>query len=179
MPSRELDPTSRQFLETLHAQTGEDAEAQASMYDLGAAIGLDREQSAFTAEDLMAEGLLEIRTLSGGVALSPEGQALFNTEDPDPSAETDRHLGTDSPMDERQRDLVEGLLAYLKVEMMAQSFSFETLSEIVADVRTIEAQLASPRAKTAVVRTCLEGMRDLTADRLSSPWHERLVVVLQ
>jgi hypothetical protein len=176
MPPADLDPTSRQFLETLYARTGDDTQAQASMYDLGAAIGLDREQSAFTAEDLMAEGLLEIRTLSGGVALSPDGQALFAAADA-PETSADSHLGSNSPMDARQRELVEQALARLKTDLPEQSISYEDLTEIMADVRTIEAQLTSPRAKTTVVRTCLEGLRDAAA-AASPPWRRQLEILL-
>ena len=55
-----------------------------------------------------------------------------------------------------------------------QKLDYEALTEMMADVRTIEAQLISPRAKTAVVRVCLEGLRDLAA----SPWRERLDTIL-
>ena len=55
-----------------------------------------------------------------------------------------------------------------------QNLSFEALTEMVADVRTIEAQLTSPRSKTSVVRDCLAGLRDLTP----SPWRERLDSIL-
>jgi hypothetical protein len=178
MPTIALDPTSRQFLETLYDRTGNDTEAQVSMYDLGAAMGLDRAQSATTAEDLMAEGLLDIRTLSGAVALSQDGQALFNKEAAEMAAGTDNRLGQRSPMDERQRDLVERVLASLKVEMQETVLPYEALAEIIADVRTIEAQLASPHAKTVVVRVCLEGLRELAAAQGAAPWQERLRAVL-
>jgi hypothetical protein len=174
MPTIDLDPTSRQFLETLYARTGADADAQASMYDLGAAIGLDREQSTVTAEDLMAEGLLDIRTLSGGVALSEAGRALFDDEASDKAGEPDHRLGEHSPMDTRQRDLVEQTLALLKTDMGSQDLAYETLTEMIADVRTIEAQLVSPRPKTAVVRACLEGLRGLAPPQ----WQARLAAML-
>ncbi len=174
MPSIELSPPSRQFLETLYTQTGDDTDAQISMYDIGAVMGLDREQSTLTAEDLMAEGLLEIRTLSGGVALSEAGRALLDDDDAQ-TASADERLGQQSPMDARQRDLVEKTLSLLKVDMGAQNLAYEALTEMIADVRTIEAQLISPRPKTAVVRACLEGLRDLA----SPQWQERLAAILR
>ena len=174
MTSMDLSPPSRQFLEDLYARTGDDPGAQISMYELGAAMGLEREESRTTAEDLMAEGLLEIRTLSGGVGLSEEGRALFTRSDDGETASADDRLGEASPMDARQRELVEQALTQLKADLGGQNLAFETLTEIVADVRTIEAQLTSPRPKTAVVRTCLEGLRDLAAPQ----WQERLGVIL-
>ena len=174
MPAMNLSPPSRQFLENLYTRTGDDAEAQISMYELGTALGLDREESRTTAEDLMAEGLLEIRTLSGGVALSDAGRALFTNEGAGEATSEDNRLGATSPMDQRQRELVEQALTLIKAEMGSPKLDYEVLTEMMADVRTIEAQLISPRAKTAVVRACLEGLRDLAA----SPWRERLDTIL-
>lgn len=179
MPLNVINPTNRQFLEALYAQTGDDTDTHFSMYDLGAVIGLDREESRVVAEELMAEGLLEIRTLSGGVALSQDGQALFSVKaDESGEAGADR-LGQNSPMDERQRALVEQLLTTLKAEVGAQSLVYEALAEMIADVRTIEAQLTSPRAKTAVVRTCLEGLCTLAAAQGALQWQARLEAILQ
>ncbi len=171
----DLSPPSRQFLENLYTRTGDDANAQVSMYELGTALGLDREESRTTAEDLMAEGLLEIRTLSGGVALSEEGRALFSDAATDDAASEDNRLGQTSPMEERQCNLVEQTLAQLKIEMGGLGLTYESLTEMLADVRTIEAQLISPRPKTAVVRICLEGLRDLAPPQ----WQERLATILR
>lgn len=178
MTLTDLNPTSRQFLETLYAQTGADTAAQISMYDLGASMGLDRDQSTFTAEDLMAEGIIEIRTLSGDIGLSENGKALFQDEDDADASPTDNRLGHDSPMDERQRALVEKLLAMLKVEIGEQSLGYDALAEMVADVRSLEAQLASPRPKTAIVRVCLESVRDGAAAQSVSRWRELLDTLL-
>ncbi len=178
MTIADLDPTSRQFLETLYAQTGADTTVQISMYDLGAAMGLDRDQSTFTAEDLMAEGIIEIRTLSGDVGLSENGKALFQNDNDADAPRTDKRLGHHSPLDERQRALVEELLATLKGEIGEQSLGYDALAEMVADVRTVEAQLASPRPKTAIVRVCLEAVRDGAAAQSVSRWRELLDMLL-
>lgn len=170
----DLNPPSQQFLENLYTRTGDNADAQVSMYELGTDLGLDREESRNTAEDLMAEGLLEIRTLSGGVALSEAGRALFISEDTGEAAPEDNRLGEASPMDARQRELVEQTLTLLKSELGSQNLAYDALSEIIADVRTIEAQLTSPRPKTAVVRSCLNGLRDLAGPQ----WQARLAAIL-
>lgn len=179
MPLNDIDPTNRQFLEALYAQTGDDTASHVSMYDLGAVIGLDRDQSTAVAEELMAEGILEIRTLSGGVALSEDGQTLFSAETDAAGAVGADRLGQDAPMDDRQRALVEQLLTTLKAEVGAQALGYEALAEMMADVRSIEAQLTSPRAKTAVVRTCLEGLCALAAAQGAAQWQARLEAVLR
>ncbi|MDJ0666821.1 MAG: hypothetical protein QNJ61_06075 [Desulfobacterales bacterium] len=174
MTLADLDPTSRQFLETLYAQTGADTAIQISMYDLGASMGLDRDQSTFTAEDLMAEGIIEIRTLSGNVGLSENGKALFQDEDGKDADRPDNRLGHGSPIDERQRALVDKLLAALKVEIGEPSLSYEALAEIVADLRTVDAQMASPRPKTMIIRVCLESVRDGAAAQSVPRWRTLL-----
>jgi hypothetical protein len=174
MPTIDLSPPSRQFLENLYTRTGDDADAQISMYDLGTAMGLDREESRITAEDLMAEGLLEIRTLAGGVALSEAGRAFCGGNDAGEAGAQDDRLGEDSPMDSRQYELVEQTLTQFKAEIPTLNLPYDAMAEMIADVRTIEAQLTSPRAKTAVVRVCLGSLRD----RASSVWRERLDVIL-
>ena len=106
MPLSHLNSTTRQFLDLIRQKAGENLDLQVSMYEIGEALGLDRQQSAATAEDLMAEGIVEIRTLAGGIGFSPEGQSLFQ-EQAEAETTTDRRLGQSSPLDERQRDLVE------------------------------------------------------------------------
>ena len=39
-----------------------------------------------------------------------------------------------------------------------RGWPFEALSEITADLRTLDAQLQSPRPKTAIVRACLQSI---------------------
>ena len=73
MNNSELDESGQQFLIQLFEQTGGDSSAQASMYDVGEGLGLDRDTSLRVAETLMGLELVEIRTLSGGIGISTEG----------------------------------------------------------------------------------------------------------
>ena len=40
------------------------------------------------------------------------------------------------------------------------SLNFESLSELMADLKTIDAQLSSSRPKTAIIRECLRSLKE-------------------
>jgi len=85
----ELNEPAQQFLKRLFEQTGGQTSRQISMYDIGAALGWERETALQEAQDLMAAGLVEIRTLSGGIGISAEGietvRSALAPAAPDPS----------------------------------------------------------------------------------------------
>jgi hypothetical protein len=146
------------------------------MYTMGETVGLDRETSARAAEDLIARGLVEIRTLSGGIGLSEEGASLLaGTEE---SVAADR-LGTTSPLNPPQHEVVERTLTRLKTDLGERGLPFETLSEMIADIRSIEAQLASPKAKTEIIRACFTSLRDAARDARQAEWQQILEKLLE
>ncbi len=76
------DLKSKDYLEELYRQTGGDVEVQVSMYDVGAAIGLDKTEAGSLAEQLMVQGQTELRTLAGGISITPEGLAVLGISTP-------------------------------------------------------------------------------------------------
>jgi hypothetical protein len=171
-----LDSSAQDLLMELNRSTGGRAEAQASMYTLGEAIGLAREASALAAEELMAHGLVEIRTLSGAIGLSDQGQKLLTEKGSDDDSSP--RLGMDSPLNDSQRALVEQLVTTIKSDLGQSGLSFETLSEVVADIRTIEAQLASPKPKTPVVREILTSLQHSVQAGRKRSWQKAIEEVL-
>jgi len=163
------------FLELGRLSEGNPA-VQASMYTVGETIGLDREASSQAAEDLIARGLVEIRTLSGGIGLSEEGAGLLAEPD---GNRTDNRLGTASPLGPPQTELVEQILVRLKAELGGRDLPFETLSEMLADIRSIDAQLASPKAKTPVIRACFASLRDAAGHSGQTDWQRMLKALLE
>ena len=145
------------------------------MYTMGETVGLDREDSARAAEDLIAKGLVEIRTLAGGIGLSEEGASLLAETDEGHAAD---RLGTASPLSPPQHEMVERTLTRLKTDLGERGLPFETLSEMIADIRSIEAQLASPKAKTAIIRACFDSLRDAARDARQTEWQQLLESLL-
>lgn len=167
----DLDTHARDLFHELTRATEGNTAAQVSMYAIGETIGLDRDTSARAAEDLIAKGLVEIRTLSGAIGLSEDGAGLL--EETEGGGATSR-LGTESPLNPSQCALVEQTLTRLKSELGGRSLAYETLSEMMADIRGIEAQLASPRAKTDIVRACLASLRDAARESRQKDWLQNM-----
>ncbi len=170
MTINELDETGQQFLIQLFEQTSGDPSAQVSMYDVGQGLGLDRDTSSRVAETLIGLQLVEIRTLSGGISISTDG-----------ADEVKRLRGggaltggspgklSDQPvMDPISCQGVEQAAGELKSQAGNLGLDFDGLSELMADLKTIDAQLGSSRPKTAIIRECLRSLKDVLEDLADS-----------
>ena len=65
--------TNTTYLAELYRQTEGDTEAKVSMLDVGSAIGFEEAEARATAENLMIEGLAELKSLSGGIGITTQG----------------------------------------------------------------------------------------------------------
>jgi hypothetical protein len=150
----DLNSQQKSYLEELHRITGGDPAVQASMHDAGAAIGLDREAAGKLAEELIAQGYLEIRTLSGGVGLTQLGIESGKAGAETTGAAAWRLSGA-TILDETDRTAVEAALESIKNGMGNDSVPYPQMEAVVVDIKTIEVQMLSPQPKTAVVREVL------------------------
>ena len=66
-------PEAQNYLLELYQMTTGDINAQVSMYDVGAAIGLEKNDAGKLAEDLIGDGLVAVKTLSGGIGITDLG----------------------------------------------------------------------------------------------------------
>ena len=73
--SYDKDDLAEKMLAAILETVGETPGKTASMWPIGEKLGLDRSHTEDVAMDLVAEGLLEIKSLSGGLALTEEGRA--------------------------------------------------------------------------------------------------------
>lgn len=166
----EIDGIGQQFLIQLFQETGGDATMQVSMYDVGDQLGLDRDTAAKVAQELIGSMLVEIRTLSGGVAISADGvQAAKELIGPAASKDGEAATLGDAPiLDSSGRQAVEQIAAELKGQAGNLGLDFETLTELMADLKTIDAQLGSSRPKTAIIRECLSSILEVSKAVASS-----------
>jgi hypothetical protein len=170
MTSSELDEHSQQFLIQLFEQTRGDPSAQASMYEVGESLGMDRDTSCRVAETLMGLQLVEIRTLSGGIAICPDGAeqvkglmggtALTGTP---PDKLSDQPI-----MDQIDCQTVQQVAEEIKSQTGRLGLDFDRLSALMADLKTIDAQLGSTRPKTAIIRECLYSLEEILEDSAES-----------
>lgn len=176
MTDYEVDETGQQFMIRLYEQTRGDSSVQVSMYDIGGFLGLEREAASKVAESLMGSQLVEIRTLSGGIGISTTGlemvQNLIGPMAPDAGASI--KLGDERVLNSAGRLAVEQVVAEVKNQSGSLGLDFDTLTELMADLKTIDAQLGSSRAKTAIVRECLRSMAALAKHRAGGALYGRL-----
>jgi hypothetical protein len=163
MTLNDVDETARQFLFQVFQQTNGDTSVQVSMYDIGEALGLDRDAALKVAEALIALQMVEIRTLSGGIGISTDGvaemQQLFGDRI-EPGDQAIR-LGDEPILDQIRCQVVEELMAGFKARVGNLGLGFDRLNELMADVKTIDAQLESSRPKAAIIRECLRSLKSV------------------
>ena len=152
-----IDITGQQFLIQLFEQTKGDSAMQVSMYDIGDQLGLERDIASTVAQELIGSMLVEIRTLSGGIGISGDGsQMAQKLIGPAASSGNEFAELDDAPLlNSSGRRAVEEITSELKHQAGSLGLDFDTLTELMADLKTIEAQLGSSRPKTAIIRECL------------------------
>lgn len=156
MPDEELNEAGRRFLARLVEETGGDPARQVSMYAVGASLGMDREAASLAAQALIGLELAEIRSLSGGIGISARGlEAAAPAAGGGAAAVV---LGSAPLLDERAFRAVEQLANETKARAGSLGLDFEALAELMSDLKTLCAQLESPRPKTAVVRETLRSI---------------------
>ena len=151
------------FLVELYLQTQGDPSIKVSMYDIGENLGLDRSASSRTAEELIGTGLAEIKTLNGGIGITADGadEAQELGASLSGQGDTGHVLGNAPVLNETDCQVVEQLTAGLKSQVGEKNLDFNSLGELMADLKSIDAQLSSPNPKTAIIRECLRSIRDI------------------
>lgn len=148
------DVAAKNYLETIYNRCNNDIQQQVSMYEAGAAIGLEKNEAGSLAEDLMVQGLLELKTLAGEVSLTEEGMSFLGISLPAAAVQQDglQKFSSQPVMQEADLSLTKQLIEDIKQSVGSQQLEFALTEEIVLDIKTIDIQLLSPRPKTAIIR---------------------------
>jgi hypothetical protein len=154
----EMDESSLGFLSALFDKTGNSTSSQFSMYDIGAVLDMDRAEASRITEELMSLGFVEIRSLSGKISLTESGLEKMKEFGGGNDGGVALSLGNGPVISGEERQLVEKITARLKNQSGELGLSFDAMSEFVADLRTLEAQMASSRPKTAIIRECFKSL---------------------
>ena len=159
MSFEESHPLVQQMLAELHRQTGGDLSAKVSMFTLGQSLGIDREAAQEAGQALIASGLAVIVSLSGAISITAEGLSRVDAGGASGGqCGAAIRLGDEKILSVEARSVLESVTADIKSQAGRRGWPFEALSEITADLRTLDAQLQSPRPKTAIVRACLQSI---------------------
>ena len=144
----------------LFEQTRGDPSVQVSMFDIGELLGLERDAASKVAEELMGLQMVEIRTLSGGIGISAAGSEAMQRLIGPPAADHGGStiLGDELLLNSAGRQALEQIVTKIKDQTGTLGLDFDTLTELMADLKSIDAQLESSRPKTAIIRECLHSL---------------------
>ena len=147
------------FLQELYNRAEGDFEVQISMYDLGADLGLEKDDVAALGQDLFIEGLAEMKTLSGGMGITQKGlDALGITITPKNATQV-LSLGSGTVLDDQGEKTVHELLDKIRSGLDNKAFPFDLMEEIIIDLKTIEVQMLSPNPKTLIIREIFKSIK--------------------
>jgi hypothetical protein len=155
------NPEEKRYLTELCSKTQGKTEVQVSMFDVGAAIGLEKTEAGMIAEELIIQGLAELKSLSGGIGITTQGIELIRGKTvaaPVPAGD-DLQLGGGTVLGEKGRQSLERVLGNVRAAVILRNATFGQLEEIVIDIKTIETQLLSPNPKIAVIREVLRSLQ--------------------
>jgi hypothetical protein len=154
-----ISTEAQHYLHELCRRVQGDAAAQVSMFDVGAAMGLEKEAARKLAEDLIAEGLVEIKTLSGGIGITAQG---IDRVQPAGGQASDAglDLGSGPVLGEKGRKALERIVTEVRCQLASQPIPYARLEEMVVDIKTIDLQLFSPRPKIGVIKEVLRSLQD-------------------
>ncbi len=152
-------PEAQHFLAELYQRTAGDVSAQVSMYDVGAALDLEKTAAGKLAEDLIGEGLVEVKTLSGGIGITAAGIDRVKAAGiVGESASGGLALGNGTVLETEGKEAVAAFLREVQSALSRAKAPYKKMEELVIDIKTVEVQLLSPNPKTAVIRELLRSM---------------------
>ena len=174
------------FLHRLYERTNGDSHALEDMFEVGADVGLSRDETDLVMQYLDGEGLATHRAIGGAVAMTHSGvreveRALSKPETPThyfppvvnilhvqsmvgSQIQQGTHGSTQSQTQSiSQNDLaaIQALLTQLQQNLGQLSLTPEALAEAQSELQTVEAQLRSSKPKPAILRESLRTLRNL------------------
>jgi hypothetical protein len=158
-------PDVKRYLTELCKKTQGDTGAQVSMFEVGEVLGLEKTEAGMMAEELIVEGLAELRSLSGGISITTQGLELIQGTAGGPALKgSGLQLGSEPVLGEQGRQAVEILIQDIRGALVSGKMTLGQLEEIVIDIKTIEIQMLSPRPKTDVIRAVCRSLQEGLAD---------------
>lgn len=172
------NPEELAYLNQLCTLAQGDPGTQVSMYDIGAALGLDKSAAGILAESLFIQDLAELKTLSGGIAITANGLKALGKSSPSSSPNQLLSLGRDPVLDSEKKEMVTGLLTEIKKVLENENKPYEWMEEVVMDIKSMEVQLLSPKPKTGIVREIFNSLHQNLKQSAADAVNQKLSAVL-
>ncbi len=171
--------TPESYLLELYQQSEGNIETTVSMYGVGTAIGLEKAAAGSMAEDLMVQGFIELRTLAGGISITIDGLKKLGKPAPAPVDDNDQEvLSKEVITDDADNRIAHNLANELKELITSADMAFDTVEEIVMDIKTIELHLMSARPKNAVIRELFRSIMNLLLAHKVEQYAEKIAVTI-
>ena len=155
------NPQATQFLLEVYRLTQGDESVQVATTDAGAAMGLDKEAAGKLSEICIGEGWVAIKTLSGGIGITPDGVAAARAAGGQAQAAGGPiTIGNGPVVDADGRGAVETLMNTIQRHLASTTTPYPQIEEMVMDLKTLEIQMCSSRPKTAIVREILRSLQN-------------------
>lgn len=174
------------FLHRLYERTDGDYYALEDMWEVGADVGLTRDETDRAMEYLNGEGLATHRALGGAVAITHAGlreveRALSTPEAPthyfpavinvlqvQSMVGSQIQQGSNGSTQTQSQSItqnelaaIQALVTALQSELGTLGFGAEAKAEADAEIQTLKAQLQSSKPKSNIVRESLKTLRNL------------------
>jgi len=160
----EFDADELKLLAAFYRETKGTPGEGVSMWEIGQSLGFDRDRVQDLAMDLNAEGLLEIRSLSGKVALTEAGLEQARTLETGPA-----------PADARD-ELLE-FADNLEASLNSLGLAGEALKDLNTDLDTLRLQAARSKRLAPVLKSILQAIKD-SLSQASTPPDQSLLETL-
>jgi septum formation inhibitor MinC len=163
MNQSNLDESGKQFLLKLFEASNGDVSTKVSMYEIGEALGMDRSQANFITTELVGFDYVEIRTLSGAIGITEQGLDAAGNLGAEGGKQKEKtlRLGTGPILDGVGKNACDTMVAKIKSRATKLGLDFDVMAEMMADLKTIDAQLSSPKPKTVIIRESFRSVQSI------------------
>ncbi len=172
------NPEEHAFLYELYTMTQGDTSARVSMYDIGAALGLEKTAAGSMAESLFIQGYAELKTLSGSISITVEGLGALDIDLPEGTGGSGLNLGKGQVIEASGHEIVNRLLSDVKKEMAQGKKAYPQMEEVVMDIKTIEVQMLSPKPKTSIIKEIFRSLHQNLKQSSSPALTEKLHTII-
>ncbi len=172
------------FLNALYERSGGKQLHFENMFELGESIGLDRDTSHNVADYLVGEHLAEHRGIGGVISITHHGiveveRALSEPENQTPHfppvinilniqsmVGSQIQQGTHGSSQTQstttnELDAIKHLLDTLRTHLDGLSLPARDKDEVIAEIKTLEAQVGSTKPKSMIIRESLKTLRSI------------------